>query len=58
MLSGVLGSATTPVVTTWLLSATGKGSSVAWYMIGSALISAAALMVLTETAKKDLTKVA
>jgi len=56
MLSGVLGSATTPVVTTWLLSATGKGSSVAWYMIGSALISAAALMVLTETAKKDLTK--
>ena len=56
MLSGVLGSATTPVVTTWLLSATGKGSSVAWYMIGSALISATALMVLTETAKKDLTK--
>jgi len=56
MLSGVLGSATTPVITTWLLTATGKGSSVAWYMIGSALISAAALMVLTETAKKDLTK--
>ncbi|GGF50276.1 MFS transporter [Aliidongia dinghuensis] len=57
MLSGVLGSATTPVITTWLLSATGKGSSVAWYMIGSALLSAVALLALAETAKKDLAQV-
>ena len=38
MLSGVLGSAATPIITTWLLSTTGKGSSVAWYMIGSAAL--------------------
>ncbi|WP_416051969.1 MFS transporter [Cupriavidus basilensis] len=49
MLSGLLGSAATPIITTALLSATGRGSSVAWYMIGSALISAAALLLLAET---------
>lgn len=43
MLSGLLGSAATPIVTTALLSATGKGSSVAWFMVGSAVISATAL---------------
>ncbi|CAI0941800.1 MFS transporter [Serratia ficaria] len=56
MLSGLLGSATTPIVTTALLSWTGKGSSVAWYMIGSALVSLIALLLLTETFKKDLTE--
>ena len=56
MLSGVLGSAMTPIVTTWLLSATGTGSSVAWYMIGTALLSGVALLALTETIKKDLSK--
>jgi metabolite-proton symporter len=56
MLSGVLGSALTPVITTWLLSATGSGASVAWYMIGSALLSAVALLALTETVKRDLAK--
>jgi MFS family permease len=57
MLSGVLGSAATPFVTTWLLAATGKGSSVAWYMIGSAIVSAIALMLLVETVKRDLAEV-
>lgn len=55
MLSGLLGSAATPMVTTALLSWTGKGSSVAWYMIGSALLSLIALLLLTETFKRDLT---
>ncbi|WP_321783405.1 MFS transporter [Burkholderia pyrrocinia] len=54
MLSGLLGSAATPIVTTALLSATGRGSSVAWYMIASALVSALALLLLTETLKRDL----
>lgn len=53
MLSGLLGSAATPIITTALLSATGRGSSVAWYMIGSALISAVALLLLAETLRKD-----
>lgn len=54
MLSGLLGSATTPVVTTWLLAATGKGSSVSWFMIGTALLSVAALVLLAETVRRDL----
>jgi metabolite-proton symporter len=54
MLSGLLGSAATPIVTTALLSATGRGSSIAWYMIGSAVLSGIALMLLTETLKNDL----
>jgi MFS family permease len=58
MLSGLLGSAATPMVTTALLSWTGKGSSVAWYMIGSALLSLIALLLLTETFKRDLTATA
>jgi hypothetical protein len=49
MLSGILGSAATPIITTALLNATGKGSSVAWYMIGSALVSTVALVLLAET---------
>jgi metabolite-proton symporter len=54
MLAGVLGSAATPFVTTWLLAATGQGSSVAWYMIGTAILSAGALMLLVETVRRDL----
>ncbi|MFS2223747.1 MFS transporter [Pantoea sp. B65] len=54
MLSGLLGSATTPIITTALLSWTGKGSSVGWYMMGSALVSLLALLLLTETFKRDL----
>ncbi|NBA95891.1 MFS transporter [Pseudomonas sp. R5(2019)] len=57
MLSGLLGSAATPIVTTALLSATGKGSSVAWYLIGSAVVSLLALLLLSETFKKDIAKV-
>lgn len=53
MLSGLLGSAATPMVTTALLNWTGKGSSVAWYMIGSALVSLIALLLLGETFKRD-----
>jgi hypothetical protein len=55
MLSGLLGSAVTPIVTTALLSATGKGSSIAWFMVGSAVISASALLLLIETRRRDLT---
>jgi MFS family permease len=54
MLSGLLGSAATPIVTTALLSATGKGSSVAWFMVASAVISMAALLLIAETRKRDL----
>lgn len=54
MLSGVLGSATTPIVTTWLLAMTGRGSSVAWFMIGTAVLSVIALVLLAETVKRDL----
>ncbi len=54
MFSGVLGSAATPIVTTWLLAATGKGSSVAWYMIIWAVLSGVALVLLTETVRRDL----
>lgn len=53
MLSGLLGSAATPIVTTALLSATGRGSSVAWYMIGSAAVSALALLMLAETLRRE-----
>ena len=56
MLSGLLGSAATPIVTTALLSWTGKGSSVAWYMIGSAAISLIALLLLTETFKHNISE--
>ncbi|MFC0454285.1 MFS transporter [Rhodococcus jostii] len=54
MLSGLLGSAATPAITTALLSATGSGSSVAWYMIGSAAVSIVALLLLTETLRNSL----
>lgn len=54
MLSGLLGSAATPIVTTALLSATGKGSSVAWYLIGTSCLSLLALLLLTETFKRDI----
>jgi metabolite-proton symporter len=56
MLSGLLGSAATPIVTTALLSWTGKGSSVAWYTIGSAVISLIALLLLTETFKRNISE--
>nr|WP_318289727.1 MFS transporter [Paraburkholderia sp. BL8N3] len=54
MLSGLLGSAATPIITTALLSATGKGSSVAWFMVGSAAVSTGALLLLAETHRRDL----
>ena len=49
MLSGLLGSAATPFVTTWLLGLTHQSSSVAWYILITALVSLGALLVLTET---------
>ncbi|BCM86732.1 MFS transporter [Methylobacterium indicum] len=54
MLAGLLGSATTPVVTTWLLSLTGRGSSVAWFMIVTAALSGVALVLLAETVKRNI----
>lgn len=54
MLAGLLGSAITPIVTTALLNATGQGSSVAWFLMGSALVSLVALLLLTETLRKNI----
>ncbi|MCQ9164522.1 MFS transporter [Arthrobacter sp. STN4] len=54
MLAGLLGSAITPVVTTALLNATGQGSSVAWFLIGSAVVSLVALLLLTETLRSNI----
>ncbi|AQW54479.1 MFS transporter [Streptomyces violaceusniger] len=54
MLSGLLGSAATPAVTTALLDATGKGSSVAWFMIGSASVSLVCLLLLAETLRSEI----
>ncbi|PYI69128.1 MFS transporter [Arthrobacter livingstonensis] len=54
MLAGLLGSAITPVVTTALLKATGQGSSVAWFLIGSAVVSLIALLLLTETLRSNI----
>lgn len=54
MLSGLIGSAATPAVTTWLFSLTGNGSSVAWYMIISAIVSLVCLLLLTETRYGDI----
>lgn len=51
MLAGVLGSALTPIITTWLLHATGSGASVAWYMIGSSVVSMTAFLVLSKVRK-------
>ncbi|WP_219844522.1 MULTISPECIES: MFS transporter [unclassified Arthrobacter] len=49
MLSGLLGSAATPFVTTWLLGMTGQSSSIAWYIMAAAGLSLVALFLLTET---------
>ncbi|MEU0835390.1 MFS transporter [Streptomyces sp. NPDC005969] len=54
MLSGLLGSAATPAVTAWLLSATGSSSSIAWYVLGAALLSLLALLLLAETRFGDI----
>lgn len=57
MLAGLLGSAITPVVTTALLKATGQGSSVAWFLIGSAVVSLVGLLLLSETLRSNLDSV-
>ncbi len=49
MLSGLLGSASTPAATVALLSLTGDSSSIAWYALGAAVLSLLALLLLTET---------
>ncbi|MDR6688484.1 MFS family permease [Arthrobacter sp. 1088] len=49
MLSGLLGSAATPFVTTWLLGMTHQSSSIAWYIMAAAGLSLVALFLLTET---------
>ncbi|WP_411088539.1 MFS transporter [Streptomyces sp. 061-3] len=54
MLSGLLGSAATPAVTAWLLSATGSSSSIAWYVLGAASLSLLALLLLAETRFGDV----
>ncbi|MEV6590238.1 MFS transporter [Streptomyces acidicola] len=54
MLSGLLGSAATPAVTAWLLSLTGSSSSIAWYVLGAAVVSLLALLLLAETRFGDI----
>lgn len=49
MLSGLLGSAATPFITTWLLGLTGQSSSIAWYIMAAAGLSLVALFILSET---------
>ncbi|SKB73573.1 metabolite-proton symporter [Arthrobacter sp. 31Cvi3.1E] len=49
MLSGLLGSAATPFITTWLLGLTGQSSSIAWYVMAAAGLSLGALFILSET---------
>lgn len=43
-----------PIVTTWLVQATGQASSVAWFMIATAILSIAAFVPLAETVRRDL----
>ncbi len=54
MLSGLLGSATTPFITTWLLGVTHQSSSVAWFILISAGLSLAALLALAETRRSNI----
>ncbi|MFH8572888.1 MFS transporter [Streptomyces sp. NPDC017993] len=54
MLSGLLGSATAPAITAALLSATGNSSSIAWYVLGAAVLSLLALILLAETRFGDI----
>ncbi len=54
MLSGLLGSAATPAITVALLTATGQSSSIAWYIMGAAVLSLIALYLLTETRHGDI----
>ncbi|HEX2246563.1 MAG TPA: MFS transporter [Arthrobacter sp.] len=57
MLSGLLGSAATPAITVALLSLTGESSSMAWYVMGAALVSLGALFLLAETRFGDIDEV-
>ncbi|MFI9630574.1 MFS transporter [Streptomyces sp. NPDC052042] len=54
MLSGLLGSAATPAVTAMLLASTGSSSSIAWYVLGAAVLSLLALFLLAETRFGDI----
>lgn len=54
MLSGLLGSAATPAITVALLSATGESSSMAWYILGAALLSLIALFLLSGKRYDDI----
>ncbi|MDQ0453716.1 MFS transporter [Rhizobium paknamense] len=47
MLAGVLGSALTPIITSWLVATTGNAASVAWYMMGASALSAITLVILS-----------
>ena len=57
MLSGLLGSALTPAITTWLLSATGQSDSIAYYIAASAGLSLVALFLLRDNHKRDIDRV-
>ncbi len=45
---------TTPLIATWLISRTHDDLSIAWYLIGCAVISFAVVLTLKETAGKPL----
>jgi len=57
MLSGLLGSALTPAVTVALFEATGRSSSIAWYVAGAALLSLVSLLLLTEGRLSNIDRV-
>ncbi|WP_040158221.1 MFS transporter [Nigerium massiliense] len=57
MLSGLLGSATTAPVTTWLLGVTHSGYAFSWFMLGTAALSLIALLMLSETSRSDINAV-
>ena len=52
MLSGLLGSALTPAVTVALFEATGRISSIGWYVAGAAVLSLGILDALTKSQKR------
>lgn len=57
MLSGLLGSAITPAVTVWLLNLTGQSDSIAWYIVGTAVLSLIALFLLTDNRFRNIDRV-
>lgn len=54
MLSGLIGTAALTLATTALLNATGQGSSVAWFIIGTAIVAGLALLGLRDNSRNEI----